>query len=242
MLHGREEPSHGDWPRGEEPPRPVVNPQRVDACRIYLIDRPTAVQSEIRIGHVGVARSTEDYFPLSVMNALLGGVFNSRINLNLRERHAYTYGARSTFAFRRQAGPFVVAAPVRNEVTRESIEEVFIELRRIRTGDIETRELDDTKNYLMGVFPATVQSSSDIASRLVDMELYSLPADYFDRYRENIGAISRDDIERVAKKYIDPDRALIVIVGSAKAIREPLGQLGYPIHELDIEGKEVVVA
>jgi zinc protease len=173
------------------------------------------------------------------MNALLGGVFNSRINLNLRERHGYTYGARSTFAFRRQAGPFVVAAPVRNEVTRESVEEVLAELRRIRTGDIEARELDDTKNYLMGVFPATVQSSSDIASRLVDMELYSLPADYFDRYRENIAAISREDIERVAQKYIDPDRALIVIVGSAKAIREPLGHLGYPIHELDIEGKEV---
>jgi len=227
----------GDWPRGEEPPRPVVNPQRVDASRIYLIDRPTAVQSEIRIGHVGVARSTEDYFPLSVMNALLGGVFNSRININLRERHGYTYGARSTFAFRRQAGPFVVAAPVRNEVTRESVEEVFAELRRIRTGDVEERELGDTKSYLMGVFPATVQSSSDIAGRLLDMELYDLPHDYFDRYRDNIAAVGKDDIAAVARKYIDPDRALIVIVGNARQIREPLGSLGMPIHEMDIDGK-----
>lgn len=227
----------GDWPRGEEPPRPVVNPQRVEASRIYLIDRPTAVQSEIRIGHVGVARSTEDYFPLSVMNALLGGVFNSRININLRERHGYTYGARSTFAFRRQAGPFVVAAPVRNEVTRESVEEVFAELRRIRTGDVEERELADTKSYLMGVFPATVQSSSDIAGRLLDMELYDLPHDYFDRYRDNIGAVDRDHIAAVARKYIDPDRALIVIVGNAQQIREPLGSLGMPIHEMDIDGK-----
>ncbi len=227
----------GDWPRGAEPSRPVVSPQRVDACRIYLIDRPTAVQSEIRIGHVGVARSTEDYFPLSVMNALLGGVFNSRININLRERHGYTYGARSTFAFRRQPGPFVVAAPVRNEVTRESVEEVFAELRRIRTGDVEDRELDDTKSYLMGVFPATVQSSSDIAGRLLDMELYDLPHDYFDRYRDNIGAIGKNDIAAVARKYIDPDRALIVIVGNANQIREPLGLLGMPIHEMDIDGK-----
>ncbi|HYU26156.1 MAG TPA: pitrilysin family protein [Thermoanaerobaculia bacterium] len=227
----------GDWPRGAEPSRPVVSPQRVDACRIYLIDRPTAVQSEIRIGHVGVARSTEDYFPLSVMNALLGGVFNSRININLRERHGYTYGARSTFAFRRQPGPFVVAAPVRNEVTRESVEEVFAELRRIRTGDVEDRELDDTKSYLMGVFPATVQSSSDIAGRLLDMELYALPHDYFDRYRDNIGAIGKNDIAAVARKYIDPDRALIVIVGNANQIREPLGLLGMPIHEMDIDGK-----
>ena len=233
------ERAFGSWPRGAEPPRPTVTPRSIESSRIYIIDRPQAVQSEIRIGHIGVPRSCEDYFPLSVMNALLGGLFNSRINLNLREKHGYTYGARSAFAFRRQAGPFVVAAPVRNEVTRESVEEVLGELRRIRTGDVETRELDDTKNYLMGVFPATVQSSSDIASRLVDMELYGLPEDYFDRYRENIAAIGREEIERVAKKYIDPDRALIVIVGSAKAIREPLGSLGFPVKELDIEGKEV---
>ena len=231
----------GDWKPGPEPHRPPVSPQRFEASRIYMIDRPQAVQSEIRVGHVGVERSTGDYFALSVMNALLGGVFNSRINLNLRERHGYTYGARSTFAFRRQAGPFVVAAPVRNEVTRESVSEILSELRRIRTGDIEDQELNDTKNYMMGVFPATVQSAGDVAGRLLDMELYGLPENYFDRYRENIGAIGKDDIARVATKYLDPDRALIVIVGSAKQIREPLGQLGMPIHELDAEGKEVGV-
>jgi len=227
----------GDWPQAAEAQRPVIAPQRFDSNRIYLIDRPTAVQSEIRIGHLGVPRACDDYFPLSVMNALLGGVFNSRINLNLRERHGYTYGARSTFAFRRQAGPFVVAAPVRNEVTRESVEEVFAELRRMRSGDVEPGELDDVKNYLVGVFPATVQGSSDIAGRLLDMELYDLPHDYFDRYRDNIASITKEQIEEVARKYIDPDRAVIVIVGNAAQIREPLGTLGYPIHEMDIDGK-----
>lgn len=231
-----------DWKRGAEPPRPAITPAPIEASRIYLIDRPNAVQSEIRVGHIGVARGSEDYFPLTVMNALLGGVFNSRINLNLRERHGYTYGARSAFAFRRQAGPFVVSAPVRNEVTRESLAEVFNELRRIRTGDIETRELDDTKNYLAGVFPATVQSSSDIAGRLLDMELYGLPHDYFDRYRENIATASAGDIARVARKYIDPERALIVIVGNATQIREPLGSLGLPIHDLDVDGNLLPVA
>ncbi|MGZ7033024.1 MAG: hypothetical protein ACXVIJ_13775, partial [Thermoanaerobaculia bacterium] len=111
--------------------------------------------------------------------------------------------------------------------------------RRIRSGDIEDQELNDTKSYLMGVFPATVQTASDIASRLVDMELYDLPEDYFDRYRENIDAIGKDDIVRVARRYINPDRTLIVIVGNASQIREPLGTLGYPVHELDIEGKPV---
>jgi len=105
------ERAFGSWTRGAEPPRPTVTPRSIESSRIYIIDRPQAVQSEIRIGHIGVPRSCEDYFPLSVMNALLGGVFNSRINLNLREKHGYTYGARSAFAFRRQAGPFVVAAP-----------------------------------------------------------------------------------------------------------------------------------
>ena len=227
----------GEWKPGVVPKHIPVAPRPSETSRVYVIDRPNSVQSEIRVGHLGVARSTEDYFGLSVMNALLGGVFNSRINLNLRERNGYTYGARSTFAFRRQAGPFVVAAPVRNEVTRESVTEILSELRRIRTGDIEDQELDDTKNYMMGVFPATVQSASDVAGRLLDMELYGLPEDYFDHYRENIGAISRTDVARVAEKYIDPDRAIIVVVGSAKQIREPLLNLGYPIHDMDSEGR-----
>jgi zinc protease len=231
-----------DWKRGPEPPRPPITPAPIENSRIYLVDRPTAVQSEIRVGHIGVARSTEDYFPLTVMNALLGGVFNSRINLNLREKHGYTYGARSAFAFRRQAGPFVVSAPVRNEVTLESVTEVLNELRRIRTGDIEVRELEDTKNYLAGVFPSTVQSASDIAGRLLDMELYDLPHDYFDHYRENISAVTKEDVARVANKYIDPDRALIVIVGNASQIREPLGTLGYPIRDLDVDGNLLPVA
>jgi zinc protease len=229
----------GDWQPSNEIERPVVSPLTHEASRIYLIDRPTAVQSEIRIGHIGVPRATEDYFALSVMNALLGGVFNSRINMNLRERHGYTYGARSSFVFRRQPGPFVVSAPVRNEVTRESVTEVLGELRRIRTGDVEEQELEDTKNYLMGVFPATVQSSSEVAGRLLDMELYGLPVEYFDRYRESIAAVGKREVERVAKKYIDPERVIIVIVGNASQIREPLGTLGLPIHEVDIEGKPI---
>ena len=231
----------GDWQRGDEPPRPTLEPRAIAESRVYIVDRPQAVQSEIRIGHLGVPRSCEDYFPLSVMNAIFGGVFNSRINLNLREKHGYTYGARSQFAFRRQAGPFVVAAPVRNDVTRESVNEMLSELRRIQTGDLEDRELDDTKSYLMGVFPATVQTASDIDSRLVDMELYGLPEDYFDRYRENIAAVTKDEVTRVAKKYLDPDRVLIVVVGNAGAIREPLGTLGFPMHELDIEGNALAV-
>ena len=232
----------GGWPRKSEPKPPTIKPSRFEKPTIYLIDRPTAVQSEIRVGHIGVPRRCEDYFALTVMNALLGGVFNSRINLNLRERHGYTYGARSAFAFRRQAGPFVVSAPVRNEVTLESLNEVLAELRRIRTGDVEALELNDTKAYLAGVFPATVQTAGDIAGRLLDMELYDLPHDYFDRYRETIMAVDKEAVENVARKYIEPERVLIVIVGNVKQIREPLGTLGFPIHDVDIDGNALPVA
>lgn len=232
----------GDWERKGDPKPPSVTPTAFEKSRLYLVDRPTAVQSEIRIGHLGVPRRCEDYFALTVMNALLGGVFNSRINLNLRERHGYTYGARSTFAFRRQSGPFVVSAPVRNEVTLEAVNEVLLELRRIRTGDVDDQELNDTKAYIAGVFPATVQTAGDIAGRLLDMDLYDLPHDYFDHYRENITGVSKDDVERVAKKYIDPERVLIVIVGNVAQIREPLGTLGLPIHDLDIDGNLLPVA
>ena len=232
----------GDWQTKEDPRAPAITPATFDSSRIYLVDRPTAVQSEIRVGHLGVHRRTEDYFPLTVMNALLGGIFNSRINLNLRERHGYTYGARSAFAFRRQAGPFVVSAPVRNEVTLQSVTEVLAELRRIRTGDVDPQELSDTKAYLAGVFPATVQTANDIAGRLLDMDLYELPHDYFDRYRENIHAVTKQDVERVARKYVDPERVLIVIVGNVQQIREPLGTLGFPIHDLDVDGNTLPVA
>jgi zinc protease len=231
-----------DWQPGAEPAPPSISPSPIDASRIYIIDRPQAVQSEIRVGHVGVPRSCEDYFALAVMNAVFGGVFNSRINLNLRERHGYTYGARSQFAFRRQAGPFVISAPVRNEVTRESISEILSELSRIRTGDLEDRELEDVKNYLMGVFPATVQTASDVAGRLLDMELYGLPEDYFDHYRENIAAVTKDEITRVAHKYLDPDRVLVVVVGNAATIRQPLGTLGFPMHDMDIDGNMLPVS
>jgi len=230
----------GGWARPAAPPPPTPAEAGSTTPRTEVITKELS-QATIMLGRPAIRQIDPDYFPLSVMNAIFGGVFNSRINLNLRERHGYTYGARSQFAFRRQAGPFVIAAPVRNEVTRESVQEVLAELRRIRTGDIEDHELDDTKSYLMGVFPATVQTASDIAGRLVDMELYGLPEDYFDRYRENIAAVTKEEIERVAVKYLDPDRVLIVIVGNAEEIREPLGTLGLPMHELDLEGNQLAV-
>jgi zinc protease len=197
------------------------------------------VQSEIRVGHHGVSRNSEDYFPLFAMNTLLGGNFSSRMNLNLREKHGFTYGARSQLLFWREPGPFVVSTPVRNEVTLPAVQQIMAELERIRSGDITDAELNNTKNYLMGVFPATVESASDLANRLQELEVYSLPEDYFSRYRERIAAVTAADLTRVANRYVHPDRAAIVIVGKASEIREPLSQLGYPLTVYDIDGQPI---
>jgi zinc protease len=229
----------GDWERGASVSLVDVTAPAIQANRIYVIDRPQAVQSEIRVGAPGVERTSSDYFPLLTMNMLLGGNFSSRINLNLRERHGYTYGARSAFFFRREPGPFVVSTPVRNEVTLPAVQEIFNELRGIRTGDITDDEMRNTKNYLIGVFPAMVESPSDLANRLQEMEVYGLPESYFDQYRERIAAVTEDDIRRVANKYLDPAKMAIVVVGKAETIREPLSQLGYPVAVYDIEGRPV---
>lgn len=227
------------WERGKDIRSVAIAPKSIDANRIYIIDRPQAVQSEIRVGHIGVSRATEDYFPFLTMNMLLGGNFSSRINLNLREKHGYTYGARTSQAFRRQAGPFVVSTPVRNEVTLQSVQEIMNELQRIRTGEITEQELNNTRNYLMGVFPATVESASDLADRLQELELYNLPEDYFNSYREKIASVTAEELTRVGNKYVQPGQSAIVIVGKASDIQKPLSQLGYPVTVYDIDGRPV---
>lgn len=229
----------GGWERGEVPAELDIQPPTIDASRIYIVDRPQAVQSEIRVGHPGVERSTRDYFPLLVMNTILGGNFGSRINLNLRERHGYTYGARSSFQWRTEPGPFVVSTPVRTEVTLPAVQEILSELRAIRSGEVTDDEIEAAKNYQAGIFPATVESASDLANRLTDMEVYGLPEDYFDSYRRNIMNVSKSEVRRVAEKYIQPDALAIVIVGKAEEVREPLGQLGLPIGVYQIEATAV---
>lgn len=233
------EKKFGSWKRGSEVPEMAVTPPAMAGSRIFVVDRPQAVQSEIRLGHVGVPRNTEDYFRLLTMNSILGGVFGSRINLNLRERHGYTYGARSSFAFRRQAGPFIVSAPVRNEVTLESVQEIMSELRRIRSGDLTDSELNDARNYLMGVFPATVQSASALALRIQEMELYGLPEDYFESYRDRIARLSKDDITTAANRYVNPDQVAIVVVGKASEIKDMLSNLNIPMGLYDLEGNPI---
>jgi zinc protease len=223
---------------------PVVNADApapdVGKTTIYLVDRPGAAQSVIEIGHVGVARSTPDYFPLLVMNSILGGQFVSRVNLNLREDKGYTYVARTTFDYRRGAGPFTASAGVQTAVTKESVVEFMRELRGIR-GEIPVtqKELDYQKQAIIRGFPRGFETPEQIANRLTAVVLYNLPDDYFNSYIPRVQSVTLADVQRVAAKYLDPTRMTILVVGDRKTIEPGLRSLGNigAITLLDAEGR-----
>jgi zinc protease len=216
----------GGW-RGTMPdtiPRPDSARGAPRGTRI--VRKADAPQSELRVGHVGPPRLTEDYFPLVLCNAIFGGLFSSRLNLNLREEHAYTYGAHSGVDWRRWAGPFSMDAAVQSDVSAKAIAEMLKEFDRIRAEPVTESELSLAISYLDGVFPIRFETTRAIASALASQAIYRLPADYYDTYRAHIRAVTAADILRVARTHFDPSRLQIVAVGDADAITGPLTELG----------------
>ncbi|HEV2880258.1 MAG TPA: pitrilysin family protein [Pyrinomonadaceae bacterium] len=234
------------WKPGQVPSTDVsMMPPPRERAGIYLVDKPGAAQSVIQIGQVGVARSTPDYFPLLVLNSMLGGQFVSRINLNLREDKGYTYGARSGFDYRRGAGPFAASGGVFTNVTKESVSEFLKELRGIR-GEIPVteRELEYAKQGILRGFPRGFETPAQIADRLSSVVLHNLPDDYFNNYSARVRAVTLADITRVANRYLDPSRMAILVVGDRKAVEPGLRSLGIGegITLLDAEGRPVAAA
>ena len=220
------ERSFGDWSgaaaaRADVPARP-----RFTALNLQLVDRPGAVQSELRIGHVGVARSHPDYFSLLVMNAILGGAFTSRLNLCLRERHGFTYGVRSGYSFRRSPGPFLIQTAVGTEVTVRAIQETLRELRELLADGPTDAEVSSARDYLAGIFPLELQTTEQLAAKLAELAVHDLPDDYFEQYRARILAVSRDDVLRVARAHIRPADLTMVVVGEADALEPELAATG----------------
>ena len=208
------------------PAQREIHPTPLNGIEIHVVDRPGSAQTELRIGHAGVPRSHPDYIPLIVLNTLLGGKFTSRINLNLRERHGYTYGASSRFTPRRGPGPFIVDAAVATESAGAAAAETLGELRRIREDLVEPSELEETLSYVTGVFPYTFQTAADLAKRLETLSVYGLPDDYFERYLERLPTITREEIRTVAQRHLHPDHIAVVAVGPAEALVPQLESLG----------------
>lgn len=218
---------------------PVVSEEPARRTRaVHLVAKEDAPQSELRIGHVGLRRSHPDYFSVTIMNALLGGLFSSRINLNLREVHGYTYGASSSFDWRLAAGPFSVSTAVKSDVTDAAIREILLEIDRMRGETVSPGELSLATSYLDGVFPIRYETTSAIASALARLVIHDLSDDYFGTYREQIRSVSRDDVLDVAQRHLHPDRLQIVVVGDSTVVLEPLERSGLgPTTLYDAEGK-----
>ncbi len=231
----RLESAFGRW-KGAAGAAPAAVPEapQLKARQVYIIDKPGAPQSQIRIGWIGVPRSTPDYFALRAMNTVLGEAFTSRLNQNLREEHGYTYGASSRFDMRGSAGPFFAAAGVQTDKTADALREFFKELEGIRKP-IPPDELEKAKSYLALLLPRTFETSGSVAGSLASIFIYGLPQDYFATYTDRIRAVTAADTERVAEKYVQPDKFAVVVVGDRKAIEPGIQALNLgPIKVVEI--------
>jgi predicted Zn-dependent peptidase len=232
------EKQFGGWRATAAPARrtPVPAAPQIARGGIYIVDKPEAEQSQIRVGWVGVPRSTPDYFALIVLNTILGGSFTSRLNQNLREEHGYAYGAGSSFDMRLSAGPFVAAAGVQTDKTAESVREFFNELTRIITEPIGADEIAKAKNYIALGFPAEFESSADLSRQLEELIVYQLPDDYFERYIANVQAVTADAAQKVAQTYIQPPRFAVVVVGDRTVIEAGIRALNLgPVTVMSVE-------
>ena len=231
----RLEAAFGAWKGTAAPRTAVPAAPQLTARRIYLVDKPGAAQSQIRIGWVGVPRATPDYFALRVLNTILGGSFTSRLNQNLREEHGYSYGASSSFDMRSAAGPFYAAAGVQTDKTSEALTEFFKELDAIRKP-IPAEEIEKAKNYLALLLPRTFETTESLAGSLAQVFVYNLPADYYATYTDRIRAVTPADVQRAAERYIQPDKFAIVIVGDRKVIEPGIKALNLgPIETIDVD-------
>ena len=206
---------------------------------VYLVDKPGAEQSVITVGAPGVARNVPDYAALQVMNTILGGSFSSRLNTNLRETKGYTYGARSGFTFRPDVpGPFVAGASVRTDATDSSLVEFFRELRAIREAPPSAEELDRAKAYIALGLASEVETTAQVAALVEELLDFGLPLGWYSRYVPAVRAVTAADVQRVARKYLEPGRLAVVVVGDLKTIRAGIEATGIgPVSLRDFRGQ-----
>jgi zinc protease len=206
--------------------------------RIVIVERPEAPQTVLRIGHVGVERSNPDYAALDIMNTAFGGLFSSRINQNLREKHGYTYGASSAFIFRRCPGPFLVGTSVRTDATASAIIEIFREMERMRDTEVTPEELATAKDSISRSLPGMFETTPESASSIGQLFVHNLPLTYFHDLPGMIENVSADEVRQVARKHLRPEEAVIVAVGDRKKIEPELEKLNLgPIEIRDSSGE-----
>jgi len=232
----------GGW-KGGETPSSIPAEGAVAQSRVIIVDKPGSPQTAVLAGQMGVARSNPDYEKLDVMNTVLGGLFSSRINLNLREDKGYSYGAFSFIGQNRGVGPVMAGAAVRADVTGPSVDEVLKEVTKMRDAGVTDAELTMAKDSMVRSLPANFETTFSTAGTMAQIYLYDLPLDYYQTLPARVDAISRDDVGAVAKKYLTPDRMLIVAVGDKKLIEPQISKLSLgTIAYRDADGNEIAAS
>lgn len=204
----------------------------------YIIDRPGSAQANIVISNAGLTRTSPDYFPLLLMHTVLGANASSRLFMNLREEKGYTYGAYSSLDARRSAGTFRATAEVRTPVTGDSLKEFFYELNRIRNEPVAEKEIADAKSYLTGVFPLRLETQEGLVDQLLQIKMFGLPQNYLEAYRSQIQLVTIEQVQEVARKYVRPDEAAIVIVGDGAQLLEQVKPYAGEIEFYGTAGKK----
>lgn len=230
------EEKFGGWQEGSVTALEYTPAPARSARTLTIVDRAGSAQSNIVLANLGIDRNSPDYFPVIVMNQILGAGASSRIFMNLREEKGYTYGAYSRIDARRLGGDFEATAEVRTSVTGDSLKEFFYELNRIRDEKVGVEELADAQNFLTGVFPIRAETQEGLTNLIVSQKLYDLPDDYLQTYRENIDAVTIDDVHRAANEYITPEKMAMVIVGDAGEILPQAEAYAMSIEIFDTDG------
>ena len=231
----------GDWQKGNVTPVTIPAVPAQAETKIHLINRPGSVQTVFQIGSLGIERTDPDYVAMSVMNRILGTGPSSRLFLNIREDKGYTYSVGSGFSAGKYRGTFTAQSPVRTEVTEGTIREFMNEFKRIRDEKVSPAELQNAKNAIIGGFALTLESPANRLNNIITQKLYNLPANYWDTYPQKVEAITAEDVQRVAMKYIDVNHLQIVAVGDASKTRDILAKFG-SVQEYDGDGKPMHTA
>lgn len=216
----------GEWATGDIPKMETPALPKIEGVTVHLVDRPGSVQSDIIIQHAGPQRDTPDLPGLNVLNATLGGGFSGRLFQNLREKHGWTYGAYSAFDYLKLAGAFEATAETRNEVTAPAIAETLKEIARLRDEPVPEKELELQRQYNVGNYLLSLENAGRVAQRVQDIDLYGLPPDFYKHYAKRMSAATPESTQELAKKYLHPDQAQIIVVGEAKEIKPELEKFG----------------
>ena len=228
----------GDWQKADVPATTIPPAPAQSESRIYLIDRPGSVQTVLQLGTLGIERTSPDYFAVLLADRVFGGGPSARLFLNLREDKGYTYGAYSSFGGSKFRGTWVSSSEVRTDVTEGAMKEFMYELNRMRNELVPADELDNAKRAIIGSFALSLEQPSTLLQNIITQKLYNLPADYWDTYPQKVSAITAEDVQMAAKKYIDLGHLQVVAVGDAAKARDILAKYG-KVELYDAEGKPV---